>query len=133
MKLNLTSEESEIIFVSKQYVNAFKDLNPDLIDQFFTHDFSKVGFFFDHNKQEWLTKSLDTFDEVKKWTLGYNEENIISDKEPIVQVIDMQERIAVAKVEFEWAPNDWGYDYVLLIKEEETWKIQNIIWQTKRG
>ena len=42
-----------------------------------------------------------------------------------VEVLDMRDQTAVAKV-----TAFWGTDYLLLAKYEGNWKIRHVIWQT---
>ncbi len=122
-------EQNEIIQISKKYPQAFKDMDLNLIDRFFTENASKTGFMYDYESSNWTDVSTTGISELKNWVAGYNKKGIMPNSEVKVQILDLQEKIAVVKLEMDWAPNRKGCDYLFLIKED-TWLIDKILWQS---
>ncbi len=122
-------EHNQVIEASKQYPLAFKNLAPSLIDKFFTKNASKTGFMYDYESDKWMDISTVEIPEIKDWVKTYNANNIMPDSEPKIQVLDIQDKIAVVKVELDWALNRKGCDYIFLVKEK-TWLIDKILWQS---
>ncbi|MDO5980316.1 nuclear transport factor 2 family protein [Flavivirga spongiicola] len=122
-------EQSDIIQISKKYPQAFKSMDPNLIDRFFTKNVTKTGFLYDYESSNWTDMTTVGVLDLKNWVTDYNKHDIIPDSEIKIQILDLQEKIAVVKLEMDWAPNKKGCDYLFLIKED-TWLIDKILWQS---
>lgn len=122
--------QSEITEVSKMYPKAFKELNTDLIDRYFAKNATKTGFIYDYESSKWLDLSTVGIDEIKQWVSSYNKENIMPESEIDIEVLDFQDRIAVVKVDMYWAENSKGCDYLFLVKENNSWLIDKILYQS---
>ncbi|NMH88096.1 nuclear transport factor 2 family protein [Flavivirga algicola] len=122
-------EQNEIIQISKKYPLAFKNMDISLIDDFFSKNATKTGFMYDYESGDWTDVSTTEISEIKNWVADYNKNGIMPDSEAKVQILDLQEKIAVVKLEMDWAPNRKGCDYLFLIKED-TWLIDKILWQS---
>ncbi len=122
-------EHNQVIEASKQYPLAFKNCALSLIDKFFTKNASKTGFMYNYESDKWMDISTVEIPEIKDWVKTYNANNIMPDSEPKIQVLDIQDKIAVVKVELDWALNRKGCDYIFLVKEK-TWLIDKILWQS---
>jgi len=126
----IMEQEQVIIEVAEQYVKAFKEVNPKLITDYFAPECIKIGYFFNFEEDKWEDKSIHNYNEIKQWVAAYNVEGIMPDSEIKTTLLDVQDKIAVVKLEVEWAPRMWGCDYVLLSKDNGNWLITNIIYQT---
>jgi hypothetical protein len=122
--------QNEITKVSRMYPKAFKELNIDLIDKYFTKNTTKTGFMYDYESKKWSDLSTVENDEIKQWALSYNKEKIMPESEIDIVVLDIQDRIAVVKIEMFWAENRKGCDYLFLVKEDDYWYIDKILWQS---
>ncbi|WP_420573069.1 nuclear transport factor 2 family protein [Kordia sp.] len=122
--------QSEITKVSKMYPKAFKELNTNLIDKYFTKEAIKTGFMYDYESRKWLDLSTVGVDEIKQWVLSYNKEGIMPESEIDVEILDIQNKIAVVKIDMYWTKNRKGCDYLFLIKENDYWYIDKILWQS---
>ncbi|AUP81396.1 nuclear transport factor 2 family protein [Flavivirga eckloniae] len=122
-------EQNEIIETSKNYPLAFKSMDVSLIDVFFAKNATKTGFMYNYESGSWMDISTVEITEIKNWVTDYNKSDIMPDSEAKVEILDQQDRIAVVKVEMDWAPNRKGCDYLFLVKED-TWLIDKILWQS---
>jgi len=52
------------------------------------------------------------------------------DTEANIEVLDAQDRIAVVKIDMFWAEGKKGCDYLYLVKENNTWVIDKILYQS---
>lgn len=122
-------EQIEIIQISKKYPLAFKTMDLSLIDRFFTKNVTKTGFLYDYESNNWMETMTVGILDLKNWVADYNKHDIMPDSEIKIQILDLQEKIAVVKLEMNWAPNKKGCDYLFLIKED-TWLINKILFQS---
>lgn len=122
--------QKEIIEVSKMYPKAFKELNTNLIDMYFAKNATKTGFIYDYESNKWLDLSTIGVDETKQWVSSYNKENIMPESEINIEILDIQEKIAVVKIDMYWAENKKGCDYLFLVKESSSWLIDKILYQS---
>jgi hypothetical protein len=127
---NLATEEKIILETAKNYPRAFKNSDPKLIDECFSPQAIKMGYFYDYEKDEWMDNAISDFEEIKKWASEYNTNNIMPKSNIKATLLDFKDKIAVVKIELEWAPEKWGCDYVFLIKENNKWSIIKILWQS---
>lgn len=119
-----------VIEVAKQYVKAFKEANPAIVEKYFLPQASKTGYFYDFENKKWNRRLTHSFQEISEWTQSYNQNDIMPNSEISATLLDMQDKIAVVKIVAEWAPNVWGYDYITLVKDGEEWRILAILWQS---
>ncbi len=122
-------EQDAVIETSKKYPQAFKSMDIKLIDTFFTKNATKTGFMYNYESNNWMGTSTVEIKEIKNWAADYNKDHIMPNSEAKIQILDLQEKIAVVKLEMDWAPNRKGCDYLFLIKEE-AWLIDKILWQS---
>lgn len=120
----------DVIEVAKQYVNAFKEVNPGLVRKYFSPKATKTGCFYDFEKNEWGDILSHSYQEIIEWTRSYNSSGVMPDTEIQATLLDMQDKIAVVKIIAQWAPDVWGYDYITLVKEKQGWIISAILWQS---
>ena len=123
-------EQKDILSVAEKYPLAFKQMNTNLIDTYFTKNATKTGFIFDYEKGEWLDLATVGIPEMKTWAQSFNKDNIIPNTDFKMDILDAQDRTAVVKLEMEWLVGKKGVDYILLVKEENHWKITTIIYQS---
>ncbi len=126
----MTKEEKLIIETAKKYPDAFKLMDISLIDASFTTNATKTGFLFDYENGNWLDISTARIPEIKEWAANFNKEGIIPNTEVKINVLDMQDRTAVVKLEMDWLLDKKGCDYIFLVKEDKNWKIQTIVYQS---
>ncbi|TGV04069.1 nuclear transport factor 2 family protein [Flavivirga rizhaonensis] len=122
-------EQNEVIQISKKYPLAFKSMNSSLVDQFFTKNATKTGFMYDYELSKWGDINTVGVSDLKNWVVDYNKNDVMPDSEIKVDILDLQEKIAIVKLEMDWAPNKKGCDYLFLIKEN-SWLIDKILWQS---
>ena len=122
--------QNEITEVSKMYPRAFKELNTNLIDKHFAKNATKTGFIYDYESDTWLDISTIGIDEIKQWASSYNKDRIMPESDTNIEVLDIQEKIAVVKIDMYWAENKKGCDYLFLVKENSSWVIDKILYQS---
>ncbi len=123
-------EQKNILAVAEKYPQAFKLMDISLIDTYFTKNATKTGFIYDYEKEEWMDLSTVGIPEIKEWARTFNKEGIMPDTELKMDILDAQDRTAVVKLEMEWLSGKKGSDYILLVKNENHWKIETIIYQS---
>lgn len=119
-----------VIEIAKQYVKAFKEVKPELVEKHFLPNATKTGYFYDYEKSEWTDISTHSFGQISEWTKSYNTNGIMPDSGIQATLLDIQDKIAVVKIVAEWVADKWGCDYVFLVKENEEWRISSILWQS---
>jgi hypothetical protein len=125
-----TKEAELVVKAAENYLKAFKEVRPELVRNYFLPQFTKIGYFYDYEKNEWMDLSIHSLQQVIDWAGTYNVNGIMPDSEATTTLLDLQDRTAVVKVEAEWAPGKWGNDYVMLAKQNEEWLISSILWQS---
>ncbi|TPN81675.1 nuclear transport factor 2 family protein [Aquimarina algicola] len=123
-------QESLVIETARKYPMAFKQMDTKLIDIFFSKKISKIGYEYDYIKKSWMGMTNMNCDDLKTSVASYNQNNIMPDTEPDITILDLQDKIAIVKVEIEWAPKIFRFDYLLLTKEDKNWCIEKILWQS---
>lgn len=124
------SETLTITETAKQYVNAFRNVNPKLIDKHFIPTAFKTGYFYDYDNKIWAPLSLHSFEQMREWTKTYNINGIMPNSEIKTTLLDQQEKMAVVKIIAEWASGVIGCDYIILLKQEKEWLISAVYWQS---
>lgn len=122
--------QKEIIKVSQMYPKAFKALDTTLVDTYFAKNATKTGFIYDYESNQWLDISTVGVEEIKQWVASYNKDSIMPETEVNIEVLDVQERIAVVKITLDWAEAKKGCDYLFLVKENNAWLIDKILYQS---
>ena len=86
----------------------------------------KFGFWKKKGSDVYEYESAMSFQEAKNYAKSVKEKKHFpkADAPKIVEVLDVMHHIASAKVTA-W----WGVDYLLLSKNEGTWKIEQVIWE----
>ncbi len=125
-----STEEKTVIAVAKNYVKAFKEVDTELVDTYFSPQCTKLGYFYDFEEDKWMDKAMHNFKEIKDWCAIFNVKKQMPDTDIQIELLDLQDKIAIVKVEAEWVSNKWGCDYVLLTKDTDKWLIESIIWQS---
>ncbi|WP_298486767.1 nuclear transport factor 2 family protein [uncultured Maribacter sp.] len=123
-------EQNKIMTVVKSYPEAFKLMDTSLIDKNFTKNASKTGVLYDYETKKWGELTNANIEEIKKWVTVHNKENSMPDIHIKSQIIDIQDKIALVKIELEWIKNIKGSDYILLVKKGNEWLIDKIYYQS---
>ena len=106
------------------YVEAVYQVEPDRIRKSVHPSLVKRGF----NKREASGPYVETqmtFDQLVNLAANWNRERKRDTSIKQVEVLDVLDQTAVAKV-----TAAWGVDYMLLGKYDGTWKINQILWQS---
>lgn len=87
---------------------------------------NKFGFWYNNEKASFGDPIKMTFEEALDFARDVKEKKKFppADAPKEVQILDVLDKIACAKVGA-W----WGYDYLLLSRTGDTWKIEQVIWQ----
>jgi hypothetical protein len=127
----VSSVEQEVILkAAENYFKAFKEVKPELLKQHFLPEFKKSGFLFDYEKNQWMDLDTRDLSEVKAWASQYNLNNTMPPSNPQLVLLTALEKIAVVKLEAEWAPGRWGVDFITLVKPNDVWFVIGIFWQS---
>lgn len=107
------------------YIDAIYDVDPVKIAECVHLDLVKRGFYWKGNEQDFSELVTITYDQLVSITKEWNKEGWLPDDAPKeVEILDLQEHIAIVKV-----TAYWGVDYLQLVKTQNRWLILNILWQ----
>ncbi len=122
--------ESEIEAVKAaclNYINTFYEADTTLAYKSVHPSVRKVGFYFKNDEKTYSPQLEMPFQDLiklaKSWNADGNQINDTSPKE--VTIFEVSDKIASAKV-----TAVWGIDYLSLRKENDTWMIMNVLWQS---
>ncbi len=108
------------------YVEGIYDVKPELIERSVHKDLKKFGYWRPADETEFNAGSAMTFEHLKDLAAKYNKEGRISEDAPKqVEVLDVMDKIACAKLKAAW-----GTDMFHLVKEDGKWKILQVVWQS---
>ena len=120
-------ELKDVTEAAYNYIDTFYKADTTLAYQSVHKDLRKVGWWFDKKKETYSDKYEMTFESLislaKRWNAKGDRTNADSPRE--VKVLEISDKIAVAKVTAEW-----GIDYLNMVKTDEGWKSINIVWQS---
>ena len=107
------------------YVTAVYEAKPELIERSVSKELTKFGFYRNAETGEY-SKHPMTYDELHELSKTYKDSGYLSDDPPkAIHVFEVLDKIANVKL-----TADWGVDYMQLAKEDGTWKIAQVIWQS---
>jgi hypothetical protein len=107
------------------YVTAVYEAKPELIERSVSKELTKFGFYRNAETGEY-SKHPMTYDELHELSKTYKDSGYLSDDPPkAIQVFEVLDKIANVKL-----TADWGVDYMQLAKEDGSWKIAQVIWQS---
>lgn len=127
--LNAQQQELEAVTAAcNDYIDAFYKNDISYAERSIDTSLRKVGFWYNPAKDQYsdaLEMPYDALiDLAQKWNKDGSQANKNSIRE--VEVLEIADKIAVAKV-----TAVWGIDYLNLAKKDNTWKIINVLWQSK--
>ena len=106
------------------YVEGVYNVQPERIKRSVHPSLVKRGFY-KRAPDAPYTESPMTFDQLVNLAATWNKEGKRDTSIKKVEVLDVLDKTAVAKV-----TASWGVDYMLLGKYGEQWQIQQILWQS---
>ncbi len=118
-------DKDDIQEVLMNYLESIYKTEPSLVPDIADASLQKSGFYFSSKKQEWSYNDM-TYAELIHTAESYNKKKWIPQDAPkSIELIEIKEKVALAKVKA-----IWGFDYVLLSKEKDKWKLNKILWQS---
>ncbi len=116
------TEKDKVVGAVQNYVDAFYNADTSKIHQSIAKDVVKYGYAIPKNKTKY-ERYPGSFEEMISSIIKYGR---FPTRTPIkIEVFDMLNQTASAKV-----TAGWGMDYILLAKQNGTWKITHVLWQT---
>ncbi|MBT8310090.1 MAG: hypothetical protein EX254_09515 [Flavobacteriaceae bacterium] len=110
------------------YIDVFYKADTTLAYKSIHKDLRKVGWYYNDEKKKYSGALELPFDKLielaKRWNAKGDQ--IKEDTPRKVKVLEVSDKIAVAKV-----TAAWGIDYLNMVNTYEGWKIINIVWQSK--
>lgn len=120
------SAEEAVIRASMNYLEGFYEGDTLKLKESLSPQLLKFGYWKDRETGQYGDKDFMTFEQAVQYAKRVfdsgNHPPESAPKEAVV--LDMMDKIAVTKVTA-W----WGYDYLLLSKEDGKWIIHQVIWQ----
>ena len=108
------------------YANSIYEMKPELVTASVHPRLQKVGYW-PKRDGEGFDELWMTFEELQELAGKLNKDGIF-DAETArreVKILDQMDKIAVVRLEAEW-----GVDYLELTKQDGSWMIINVVWQT---
>ena len=107
------------------YVDGIYNVDPDKIAQCVHPDLVKRGFYWKGNEQDYSDLITVSYSQLVSISKEWNKEGWLpEDAIKKVEVLDLQEQIAIVKV-----TAYWGVDYLEIVKTQNGWLILNILWE----
>ncbi len=107
------------------YVESAYEVKPENVDRSVHKDLVKLGFTKREPEDDWKRHDMD-FDGLRDLVSKWNKDGRMpADARKEYTLLDHLDRTAQAKV-----IAHWGIDYFQLTKEEGTWKIRQVLWQS---
>lgn len=107
------------------YIDGFVDGKPELLAECLSEELYKFGFRLNEETKLYEHAGILTYksaqDLAKKIGDSGGRDNPEAPKE--IEILDIQGPIASVKI-----TAIWGYDYVLLAKKNDQWKIEQVLW-----
>jgi len=107
------------------YIDAIYNVDSDKIANSVHPDLVKRGFYWKGNEKDFSKLVNMSYAQLVSISKEWNKEGWLPDdaiKE--VEILDIQEQIAIVKV-----TAYWGVDYLEIVKTQNGWLILNILWQ----
>ena len=108
------------------YVEGIYNVQPERIQKSVHPSLDKRGFYKKDKSAPYAEMPM-TFEQLVNLSKTWNKEGKQDTSIKQVQVLDLLDQTAVAKV-----TASWGVDYLLLGKFDGTWKTTQILWQSVR-
>ncbi len=127
---NISAQESAdknaVMRSAMNYIEGFYEGDTLKLQESLSPQLLKFGYWKSRETGEYGEKDFMTFDQAVQYAKRVAESgNHPPENAPKnAEVLDLMDKIAVAKVTA-W----WGYDYLLLSKEDGKWMIHQVIWQ----
>ena len=108
------------------YIEGFYEGDTTKIIAGIRPSLNKFGFWKSEGKENYELDGYMTFEQAKAYAdrVRINKRFTSSDAPKKVEILDVSNVTAAAKITA-W----WGIDYVLLSKNEGTWKIEQVVWE----
>ena len=108
------------------YIEGFYEGDEEKLKRSVKPTLHKFGFWKLEGEDAYESTGQLTFEKALELARSIKEKKEFADEDAMkkVEVLDIMENIASAKVSA-----TWGYDYILLSKEGEKWMIEQVLWQ----
>ena len=121
-----TPEDREAVKqAATDYVDALYKADPSLIERSVHPALTKHGFWRKSGESVYQPQTTMTYQQLHALAGKWNKDGKRDTSIKQVQVLDVLDQTATAKVVAEW-----GIDYMQLAKYDGRWKIVNILWQS---
>jgi len=122
----VADDREDVTNTIKDYVLGFYEGNTERLDRALHPKLRKIGWYRQGTGPYGGPYSM-TKDSAKEFAPRFaaSDDNKGPEGHMKIKVFEVMDKVASAKVEA-----TWGFDYVHLVKEEGSWKIMNVIWQS---
>jgi hypothetical protein len=117
-------DKEAVRMAALDYVEGIYNVQPERIERSVHPSLVKRGFYKKDANTPYAEMPM-TYDQLVNLAKTWNKEGKRDTKLRQVDVLDVLDQTAVAKV-----TASWGIDYMLLGKYDGTWKINQIMWQS---
>ena len=121
-----TTDKQGVEKACMNYIEGFYEGDQEKLKASVQPTLNKFGFWKSKETGEYKQQNYMTFEKALGYAKNVKEKKQFSkaDAPKKVQVLDISNSIAVAKV-----TAFWGVDYMLLSKREDKWMIEQVIWE----
>ncbi len=121
-----SSENDKVKKACMDYIEGFYEGDEAKLKRSLSPDLLKFGYMKKRGTQEYASAGQMTYEEALSFARGVKEKQRFpkADAPRGIEIYDVDDNIAAAKVTA-W----WGFDYILLSKEDDKWMIQQVLWQ----
>ena len=125
MSFNAQEDKEGVMEACEGYFRAFYQGDLQAVDTYFSRTLYKVGYWKGEDGN-YSDPKLMSYDDVVSFAKRVLSEQDFAQKDATkeIEILDVAEKIATVKVK-----GTWGFDYINLRKDENNWKIEQVIWQ----
>ena len=120
-----SEDENQVRLVLENYIKSIYDADSTLVETIADSSLQKSGHYYSHQRKRWSYENMD-FAGLQHTAATYNKKGLLPDWAPAeIEIFEVKEKVASAKIKA-----IWGFDYVLLSKQDGQWIMDKVLWQS---
>ena len=126
MMLQAQTQHEKVTRAGLDYIEGFYEGDTTKLIRSLKPTLYKIGFYKETGNSDYTPRGIMTYRRALDYATGVlvNKRFPKADVPKKVEVLDILHATAVVKITA-W----WGYDYLLLSKQQDQWMIESIIWE----
>lgn len=118
-------DRKQIERAALDYVEAFCEGKPELLERSVDPELAKVGFWYNEDSSTFSMPTMTRDQAVELSKVLHANGHVPEGATHKIKILDHLDKTAAVRVDA-----FWGVDYMHLIKEKDEWKIRHVIWQS---